>query len=302
MLVLGTAQLGSEYGIANRTGQPSAPDAVALIRLAADAGVRALDTARGYGSAETLIGASGVTTPVFTKIAARVDPLRSISASLACLGRDAVEIAFFHDPDVVLKDERGSIDRASELVGNLVGALGASVYTPEQFAAAVEDPRIGAIQAPMSVADRRLVDLGLLNHAQAAGKAVYARSLYLQGALLLGVDELPPYLSVLAPVVDRVRALAAARQTTPRCVLVSFVRDLPAIAGIVLGCETTAQLSDNLNAVGGPPLLDSDRSALEEVSPVEVSALDPRTWPEQVAKRPVDSTKSRVSAPVEVDR
>lgn len=55
-LVLGTVQLGAPYGVANKTGMPDEDEAAALIRCAIDAGVMALDTARGYGESETRIG------------------------------------------------------------------------------------------------------------------------------------------------------------------------------------------------------------------------------------------------------
>jgi aryl-alcohol dehydrogenase-like predicted oxidoreductase len=55
-LVLGTAQIGLPYGIANKIGLPNERDAVALIRRAVDAGITSIDTARTYGLAEARIG------------------------------------------------------------------------------------------------------------------------------------------------------------------------------------------------------------------------------------------------------
>ena len=55
-LILGTAQLVRRYGItASRV--PSSGDAHALLAAAREVGVRALDTAPGYGTAEATIGA-----------------------------------------------------------------------------------------------------------------------------------------------------------------------------------------------------------------------------------------------------
>ena len=41
-LVLGTAQLGMPYGIANRSGQPDASQARAIVEAAWEAGIRTL--------------------------------------------------------------------------------------------------------------------------------------------------------------------------------------------------------------------------------------------------------------------
>src|SRR5690606_21493334 len=48
-LTLGSAQWGMPYGIANRTGPPSRDELAELLRVARDAGIRAIDTARAYG-------------------------------------------------------------------------------------------------------------------------------------------------------------------------------------------------------------------------------------------------------------
>ena len=53
---LGTVQLGTNYGIANHAGKPSEETAFAILRTALEAGVTSLDTARGYGDSEDVIG------------------------------------------------------------------------------------------------------------------------------------------------------------------------------------------------------------------------------------------------------
>src|SRR5512146_186573 len=54
--VLGSVQLGLEYGAANRTGKPAREGAVRLLRHAQASGVAAFDTARSYGEAEERLG------------------------------------------------------------------------------------------------------------------------------------------------------------------------------------------------------------------------------------------------------
>ena len=47
--MLGTAQLGLAYGVANTTGRPDFHQAVRLIAAAAEGGVNCFDTAAAYG-------------------------------------------------------------------------------------------------------------------------------------------------------------------------------------------------------------------------------------------------------------
>jgi hypothetical protein len=56
-LVLGTAQWGAAYGIANRTGRPPLEEIAAMLEMARRAGIETLDTARAYGTSEAAIGA-----------------------------------------------------------------------------------------------------------------------------------------------------------------------------------------------------------------------------------------------------
>jgi spore coat polysaccharide biosynthesis protein SpsF len=55
-MTLGTAQLGLEYGVANRTGKPNRETAAGMVRDAIAHGVTTLDTARAYGDAEEVLG------------------------------------------------------------------------------------------------------------------------------------------------------------------------------------------------------------------------------------------------------
>ncbi|AUS05210.1 aldo/keto reductase [Pseudotamlana carrageenivorans] len=55
-LVLGTVQLGLNYGINNQIGQPSLDKAFGILNTAFDNGIQILDTAEGYGNSHEIIG------------------------------------------------------------------------------------------------------------------------------------------------------------------------------------------------------------------------------------------------------
>ena len=79
-LVLGTAQLGMPYGIANSTGKPDFETAVSLIKTAWEHGIREFDTAQAYGESETVLGRAlsslGISNDVriITKLDPKLDP------------------------------------------------------------------------------------------------------------------------------------------------------------------------------------------------------------------------------------
>ena len=53
---MGTAQLSSPYGIANKTRQFVQDKSTAIVREAWDNGIREFDTAQGYGESERVLG------------------------------------------------------------------------------------------------------------------------------------------------------------------------------------------------------------------------------------------------------
>lgn len=55
-MILGTVQLGIDYGINNELGKPSAKDTYEILDYAFKNGVKYLDTASAYGNSEEIIG------------------------------------------------------------------------------------------------------------------------------------------------------------------------------------------------------------------------------------------------------
>ena len=73
-LALGTAQFGLNYGIANRKGQISLREAEQILDAAWEAGVNTLDTAIGYGDAESKLGIAGTSN---WRIVSKIPPIPS---------------------------------------------------------------------------------------------------------------------------------------------------------------------------------------------------------------------------------
>jgi aryl-alcohol dehydrogenase-like predicted oxidoreductase len=288
-LVLGTAQIGQRYGVANHSGQPSAAEADAIFDLALGAGIASFDTAAGYGDAELRIGrylrtrGLEVRVGVVTKLG--VGDVRDEISLRAALTRSRARLgvapagALLHDPGLAAH-WRGSLGRWLRTArdAGLAGAIGASVYHPKQFAAALALPGIDILQAPFSVLDRRLEQESLLEHARRSGVRVMLRSAFLQGLLLLEPSRCPPSLAFALPRLRRWRELCAQFELAPAHVALRFVLDRAKHASIVVGCETRAQLQGLLDAAATPALPASLVTELEELASSEPELLDPTRW------------------------
>jgi aryl-alcohol dehydrogenase-like predicted oxidoreductase len=276
---MGTAQLVRRYGVAHSGPVLDRPGAVALVRAAAEAGVGAFDTAPVYGEAESVLGEAGVATPVHTKLAPGQDPVASVRASLARLRRDTVEVVLLHDPDALLLQGPAAVASLLPLVGTEIGALGVSAYTADQLETAISTNGVTVVQIPLSVADRRLLDGDQLDRARDAGLSVVARSVFLQGALLLPVDRLPPHLAPLGPWLERLDAIAIDLGWSRDELCVRFVAALAQIDGLVFGIEGTADLARDVALLAGDGARGEVVNAVRNLPALPDEVVDPRSWP-----------------------
>ena len=187
-MVLGTAQFGMDYGIANVSGKPKKKEVFGILDLAWEKGVRRFDTAPDYGS-EVLLGefilANGIQDKaiVLTKIPSldgapnyQQRIRTSLESSLKNL-RCPFDVLFFHNPvdsDLLLKNPQFFENLMCDYQ---VSALGVSVYEPQEVDNLLGSHFELAFQFPFNVLDRRF---GQVSMSQ--GKR-YARSIFLQGLL-----------------------------------------------------------------------------------------------------------------------
>ena len=256
-LVLGTVQLGMEYGIANRTGQPSRAQADEILLLAHGEGIQALDTAQAYGDSEAVIGDFLRRHPQCDfAIVSKLDPgidvadgdaiMAAVQRSRRQVGRK-LEAILVHDA-AALERWRGALGRALRrcVDEGWAGTLGVSIYAPEELEAALDIEEIELIQAPFNVFDRRIADGGLLERALEMGKRMFLRGAFLQGLLLVDADDLPSHMSFAGEALRSWRKVCARHGLGPHLAAIKYVAAAAPRASLVVGCETVSQLAGTL--------------------------------------------------------
>ena len=79
-------------------------------------------------------------------------------------------------------------------------------------------------------------------------------------------STLPPeYLAAMSETADRLRFLSEGGSRTPAQSALRFVLDDPAVACVVVGAKTPAQMEENAAAAAVPPITDIERSRIAEV-------------------------------------
>lgn len=299
-LVLGSVQLGLAYGIANKTGKPSNDDALALVRRAADAGIRGFDTARAYGDSEERLGRALRGREVFTvtklspladlppdaaRDAVRAAVDSSIAQSCAALGLSRLPCLLLHRA-VHMTDHDGAIwwRLLEHLRDGTVERLGVSVQSPREALAALANSAIRHIQMPFNLLDWRWREAGVPAACLTRpGVTVHTRSVFLQG--LLAADD--PVLWPRIEGVDAVAVLATLRglvrdlgRESLADLCLAYVRGQDFVDGVVVGMETAEQLDLNLHLAAKRPLEPEECAVVADRVPrLPEQLLDPAQWP-----------------------
>ena len=202
-IALGTAQFGSAYGISNKIGKPPLVEVQKLLDLAKKSGVSYLDTAPTYGDSQQIIGQ---TKPedwqLITKVSTfGLSPKQSLSKSLdkqlkvtlRSLHVERLHTVLLHN--VFDRNDKNNAELFQRFKDwkslGYIEKFGFSVYSSGEiediYSVGVPD----VLQVPLNVADRRLIEDGSLIAAKSKGTQIHARSAFLQGLLLMELDEIP---------------------------------------------------------------------------------------------------------------
>lgn len=302
IMTMGTAQLGIErYGAANLTGRPPRGTAVGMIEVAVRHGVTAIDCARAYDEAETVVGDAMSRLPrdavtVITKL----DPLAWLPADASDAGvSSAVEASVLRSCrelrtprlDVLLlhrwahrTSHGGAIWRTLKRLQEegCIGLIGASVGSVTEAAEALADPDIRHLQIPFNLLDGRWQEAGIPDLIRRRGDiTVHARSVMLQGLLAAPPSAWPRIPGVDAAAwVERIEQLSADLGRQGRADLcVAYAAAQPWIDSLVIGAETPEQLSANLDLCRRPPLQSDESCRVESaLAGAPARLLNPSEW------------------------
>jgi aryl-alcohol dehydrogenase-like predicted oxidoreductase len=299
-LVMGSAQLGLTYGVANRTGKPEREAALRLVRRAVDAGVATFDTARAYGDAEDRLGEALADRPA-TRTVTKLAPLTelapdasrdavqgavdaSLDQSLTALRRSSLDCLLLHRADHITAYDGAIWDRLKEhLASGVIASLGVSVQSPAEAHQALAEICVTHVQMPFNILDWRWRKSGVISALQSdPAVTVHARSAFLQGVLIADDLRVWPQMAGL----NAAHIISWLEETARNChrasvadLALAYVRGQNWIDGVVIGQETEDQLDDNLWLCTRPPLSSQDCALIESSVPrVPQNLVDPAQW------------------------
>jgi len=285
-LALGTAQFGFPYGIANHGAQVSLSEATAIVSVAEQAGMDSLDTAAAYGDSERRLGAIGVQR---WHVVSKLPPLpehcgdvalwvqRTLAQSLERLGIGQLYGLLLHRSGDLRGVDGAALSSALVAVKaqGRVRKVGLSIYHPGELDDIPHGFRPDLVQTPFNVLDRRIVRSGWLARLKSEGIEVHARSVFLQGLLLMAEAARPPHFS---PWVDAFRLWenwTRHEGLAPYEAALAFVLAEPGIDRAVVGVDSRTHL-EQLVALSGRALQPAVPQSLSQDAD---DLLNPSRWP-----------------------
>jgi len=283
-LVLGTAQFGMFYGISNQEGKTHFEEVAKILSYAHEHGVDSLDTASLYGDSEIVLGRvlkqfSKNSFHVISKTphfnsnviaSAEVSLLRAtFDKSLSHLGVSQLDGLLIHACDDLFVENGFKLYRELELLRDQgkVRKIGVSIYSSQQISDVLDEFSVDFVQLPINALDQRLIEDGSLDRLKEKNVEVHARSVFLQGLLLMPVKNISPWFAPIMPMIKRFHALAQEMELSPLQLALGFVNALEQVDRVVVGVNNVAQLHEMLEA----------ESALINVAQCqELSVQDPK--------------------------
>lgn len=286
-MILGTVELGLDYGVNNCTGKPSYQQALEILDAAWEGGIRELDTATLYGDSEEIIGLyqneTGNSFFIDTKLPISVEESLETSFRLSCkkLNTNHINILYLHS-FAQCKDKRTVEFLKRKKADGDISHIGVSIYEPFEMEYILANlPEIDAIQFPYNLFDNQRWEVdGLLKRAVDEKKCLFARSIFLQG--LFFQDALNGFVTQLgvSEYINAIKNIALDAGMTIAEMAYMFVLGKAEIKDVILGCQKKEEVMDNLELEkSGKILTRKIRLELELLSKnIPLNAIDPRNW------------------------
>ena len=282
-LILGTAQFGYNYGIANEHGKISINEAKKLINYCKKNNIFGFDTAESYGDAEKTL-CKLIDNNTF-KINSKINPdfnnnlnslITNMEEKIEALKISYFDTLFIHDYDIY-KKHTSAVENLFKVLKkkNLVKRFGISLYYPEQVLLLDKKMIFDVIQFPYNIFDRRFdsVKNYLEKFKNNFSISLQVRSVFLQGLLLMPKNKIPSFFHKWDNLFDDWHAwhFKNNKKKLDSCIAFLFTNEL--IDSVVVGCDSVYQLDEIYNS-----LKKSKNAIFPNLSSNDINLLVPSLW------------------------
>lgn len=291
-LVLGTAQLGMKYGIANKTGQPSLGQCYKIIETAWQHKIRYFDTAQNYGDSELILGQClkqlkvNNQAEIISKIPEDISQidgrkiLKNLKKSLFNLNVSSLYGLLLHNPhnlDSWNNNSQQVIKMIKE--SRLVQKIGISVYTYKEVFKALKNKNLEILQMPFNLFDQAYYHKQVFKKVKKNKVTIFLRSIFLQGILLMDIKELPKEYCHFIKYLLRRDKLCRQYGISKKELAISYIKKRAQGAFVIFGAEDPRQIEENISIFNKRKLQNDIIQTIEEKLLVtDENIINPSKW------------------------
>ena len=285
-IALGTVQFGIDYGVNSVNGQVRPKEIKKILSYAHSKDIDLLDAAPAYGNSEKILGRMNISnfkvvtkTRHFDSLEINNNDVKLLNNdfhhSLKDLKQDSVYGVLVHNADDLLKpgakklfDQLQGLKQAEKIV-----KIGVSVYDHSQLQSIIDNFDIDLVQLPFNILDRRMIDSGMLATLRSKGAEVHARSVFLQGLLLMSEQNRPDKFNRWSGLWKIWHEWLNDNQITALEATIRHAVSMPEISKVLVGVDTKDQLKEIMVASDG--ILPNIPT---ELYTNDVNLLNPSNW------------------------
>ena len=252
-LILGSANFGNtNYGITNNSNL-NFTSIKNILNFIKKKGIKKIDTAINYGNAQKNIGK--VNNGYF-KITSKLPRIpnnlsnienwieKKISLTLDELNTNCLEGLLFHD-SAQLFEKNG--EKIFSIISKIkkekkIKKIGFSIYSPLELKKISQNYDFDIIQIPLNIFDQRFLNKDLIKQMKKKKCEIQARSIFLQGLLLVNTNKLPINFLKWKYSFDKWNNWLINNNIDNITAALKFVLQIKEIDNIIISCQNVDQL------------------------------------------------------------
>ena len=249
-LIIVTAQFGMKYGIANKKGIPSDNETIKIFNTAKSRNINFIDTAIAYGNCERRLGELldlknyKVITKINNDIFYDLDSITKIvKSSCNRMRTNSLNTVLLHGLSNSKELNQNNLNLLEILKNKeTIKRVGISIYNEVEFDEILNNFQIDVIQFPLNILNRNSFRSFLFKEAKSRNIEIHARSIFLQGLLLMEKDKRPPYFKEWSSLFEKWDRWIINEEVNPIEACLSFAFHNKYIDKVVIGIDSYSHL------------------------------------------------------------
>jgi aryl-alcohol dehydrogenase-like predicted oxidoreductase len=178
------------------------------------------------------------------------------------------------EEDIFKEGNEYLIETINELkIKGLVKKIGISLYKSDDIIKIIEKAKPDIIQLPLNVLDQRFIQDGSLKYLKNNNIEVHARSVFLQGLLLMPSKKIPIYFKKWFHILDEWKKICFENNINNLDAALNFVLKQNYVDYCLIGIENLEQLENCIFASKNRQILDFSKLACKDKD-----LLNPFNW------------------------